>query len=128
MNLLLDTHVLLWMASGDPRTPAEAQALLNDPAHALWFSVASIWEVTIKKALDRPDFQTDPAVLRAGLLRHGFAEVAIEGRHCLAVSELPLLHSDPFDRMLLAQAKTEALHLVTADRKLGAYEGPILSV
>lgn len=125
MRLLLDTHVLLWAAAGDARLTAEARDLLLDPAHALCFSAASIWEVAIKRALDRPDFRTDPGVLRGGLLANGYAEVPVEGRHCLPLATLPAHHADPFDRVLLAQAQVEGMVFVTADTRLEAYGGAL---
>lgn len=128
MNLLLDTHFLLWVARQDVMPSAEADRLIKDPSHALWFSVASLWEVAIKRALNRPDFRTDAGVLRAGLLASGYHEMPIEGRHVLAVATLPALHADPFDRLLIAQAATEGMRLLTADRALAAYGGPVLKV
>ncbi len=128
MNLLLDTHILLWAAGRDDLMSARGDALVKDMKNTLWFSVASLWEVSIKKSLNRVDFQTDATVLRAGLLSNDYRELPIEGRHCLALASLPPIHSDPFDRMLLAQAIGEGMQLVTADKKLAAYEGPILKV
>ncbi|MFK7752879.1 MAG: type II toxin-antitoxin system VapC family toxin [Sedimentitalea sp.] len=128
MNLLLDTHLLLWVAARDDLMSPRADGLIKDSGNTLWFSVASLWEITIKRALNRPDFQTDANVLRAGLLNNDYRELAIEGRHCLALTTLPTLHNDPFDRMLLAQAMGEGLQLVTADAKLARYPGPILKV
>ncbi|MEO1457051.1 MAG: type II toxin-antitoxin system VapC family toxin [Pseudomonadota bacterium] len=125
MNLLLDTYLLLWSAGRDDLLSPEADSLVKDPANLLWFSAASIWEVALKRALDRPDFRTEPSVLRAGLLANGYRELAIDGRHCLAVSMLPRDRGDPFDRMLLAQALSEGMLLVTADRRLGACDGPV---
>lgn len=124
MNLLLDTHLLLWAAARDEQMTPMADALIKDPANRLVFSVASLWEVAIKRALNRPDFRTDPGVLRAGLLANGYEELAIEGRHTLALAALPPLHGDPFDRMLLAQAMAEGMVLLTADRQVAAYGGP----
>ena len=128
MNLLLDTHVILWMVSSEGGLSPQGNDLVQDPENKLWFSVVTLWEVTIKRTLDRPDFRTEARVLRAGLLRNGFQEIAVEGRHCLALADLPLLHSDPFDRLLIAQAMSEGMQLVTADRKVAAYDGPIVKV
>ena len=128
MNLLLDTHLLLWAASGDEPMPAAAGRAINDPDNVLWFSVASLWEVAIKRALNRPDFRTEASVLRAGLLANGYAELPVEGRHVLSLAMLPALHGDPFDRMLLAQAIADGHVLVTADRRLAAYGGPVRPV
>jgi PIN domain nuclease of toxin-antitoxin system len=124
VNLLLDTHLLLWSAFAAERiAPATAKRLL-DPANVLWFSAASIWEVAIKRALDRPDFRVDPGVLRAGLLSNGYQELPVEGRHCLGLANLPPLHSDPFDRMLVVQATAEGMILLTADPLVAVYGGP----
>lgn len=128
MNLLLDTHILLWSASNDRMMSEAADALIRDPGNRLWFSAASIWEVAIKRALDRPDFRTDPGVLRAGLLANGYEELAIEGRHILSLATLPSLHGDPFDRILIAQAMAEGMRLVTVDARVAAYGGPVLRV
>lgn len=125
MNLLLDTHLLLWTAFRPQRISAPARTLIEDPVNTLWFSAASIWEVAIKRALDRPDFRAEPSVLRAGLLANGYSELAIDGRHCLSLVSLPRLHDDPFDRLLLAQAMSEGILLLTADRRLAAYDGPV---
>lgn len=128
MNYLIDTHLLLWAAFQSARLPAAAHRIMADPAHRLWFSAASIWEVSIKRGLNRADFRVDPGALRAGLLANGYDELAIESRHCLALSALPALHSDPFDRLLLAQAITEGMILLTADHAIAAYGGPIEQV
>lgn len=128
MNLLLDTHLLLWSAAHDNLMSKDADRLVKDAANTLWFSAASIWEVANKRALDRADFRAEPSVLRAGLLENGYRELAIDGRHCLGLVTVPKHHGDPFDRMLLAQASAEGMTLLTADRRLGAYEGPVRMV
>lgn len=124
MNLLLDTHLLLWSAARDDMMSPKADRMVKDAANALWFSVASLWEVAIKRGLGRPDFRTDPGVLRAGLLANGYRELAVEGRHVLALTLMPDRHRDPFDRILLAQAGAEGLRLLTADRAVAAYGDP----
>jgi PIN domain nuclease of toxin-antitoxin system len=125
MSYLLDTHLLLW-AAGDPdRLPQAAYALIANPANALWFSAASIWEVAIKLGLGRADFQAEPSLLRTGLLDNGYGEVAIDSRHAVAIAGLPPLHKDPFDRMLMAQAMVEGLILLTVDQQVAAYGGPV---
>jgi len=125
MRLLLDTHLLVW-AMGEPeRLPAGCAAMLEDPSNSLVFSVASLWELVIKQALGRPDFNLEPSLLRQALLGGGWQELPIEASHALAVSHLPPLHSDSFDRLLLAQAQVEGLLLLTADSQLSLYPGPI---
>lgn len=128
MKLLLDTHLLLW-AAGDPRRLApDVRALLETPDNQLFFSVASLWEVAIKSGLGREDFHADAAVLRRGLVENGYLELGIAGEHAIAVANLPPLHKDPFDRMLVAQAQIEGITLLTGDPLVAAYPGPIRKV
>jgi PIN domain nuclease of toxin-antitoxin system len=125
MNLLLDTHLILW-AAGDPdRLSREARQLLLDSANELYYSVASLWEIAIKRTLDRSDFQVDPRRLWRMLPANGYRELPILGEHAVAVETLPLLHKDPFDRLLLAQARVEGLTLLTVDRLLAGYGAPV---
>lgn len=128
MKLLLDTHVLLWAAGAPKRLPAVARKLINDSRNDLLFSVASLWEIVIKRSLGRDDFRVDPRMLRRGLLDNGYAELAIRGEHALAVDSLQPFHKDPFDRLLVAQAQVESVTLLTADPLLGRYPGPIRCV
>ncbi|WP_304171889.1 type II toxin-antitoxin system VapC family toxin [Phenylobacterium aquaticum] len=134
MRLLLDTHILLWAAAGGPDAgapgamPIAAKALIQDPGNDLVFSAASIWEVAIKTGLGRSDFQVDAHLLRRGLLDNGYEELAISGVHAAAVGQLPPIHRDPFDRLLVAQAAAEGLTLVTSDAVVASYPGPIRAV
>ena len=125
MNLLIDTHLILW-AAGDPdRLSEEARQLLLDFANELYYSAASLWEVTIKRTLGRSDFQVDPRRLWRMLPVNGYRELPIAGEHAIAVEALPLLHKDPFDRLLLAQARVEGLTLLTVDQQLAEYGAPV---
>jgi len=125
MKLLLDTHFLLW-AAGDPaRLPAQARSLIENPSNEPMFSVASIWEIVIKRSLDFADFRVHPYLLRRGLLDNGYAEMALTGDHALGVAALPPIHKDPFDRILVAQALVENVLLLTGDPILIGYPGPI---
>ncbi len=126
MRLLLDTHLLLWAAAGSGLS-AEAAALIEDPENDLVFSAASIWEVAIKTALGRPDFDLDAGIFRRELLSAGYAELPITGAHAAAVATLPQLHRDPFDRVLIAQAVVEGITLLSADQAVLAYPGPVRS-
>lgn len=128
MRLLLDTHLLLWATDDSPRLPQAARELIVEPENVLFFSVASLWEVAIKRAQGRPDFRDDPHVLRRALLENDYAELAITGDHAIAVGGLPPIHKDPFDRVLIAQANVEALTLLTVDKKIAQYPGPIRKV
>jgi PIN domain nuclease of toxin-antitoxin system len=126
--LLLDTHLLLWAAGEPDRLPQEARTRIEDPATQLLFSAASLWEVTIKAGLGRVDFVIEPRLLRRGLLENGYDELPVRSAHAVAVGELPNLHRDPFDRLLVAQAQVESITLMTADAAVAAYPGPILKV
>lgn len=101
---------------------------MDDPNAEAWFSVASIWEATIKHMLGRKEFALDPGALRRGLLANGWRELAVNGAHALAVADLPPLHNDPFDRILLAQAKVEGLTLLTSDKSVARYPGRVMKV
>ncbi len=125
MTLLLDTHLLLWAAGDSGQLSSKAQNLLGDPATELMFSTASIWEIVIKSALDRDDFRVDPQRFRNGLIQNGYSELEIRSEHALAVGSLPLIHKDPFDRILIAQAQVENVTLLTTDDKMARYSGPI---
>ena len=128
MKLLLDTHLLIWAAGTPQQLSATARALINDPDNTPIFSVASLWEIAIKRGLGRPDFEVDPRRLRRGLLDNGYEELAITSAHVVAVDGLPHLHRDPFDRLLIAQAMTEGLLLLTADTRLATYPAPVRQV
>jgi PIN domain nuclease of toxin-antitoxin system len=133
VKLLLDTQILLWAAadtggSGGGNLPMAAATLIDDPDNDLLFSVASLWEVTIKHGLGREDFRIDPRLLRRGLRDNGYIELAVTGEHALAVGALPPLHKDPFGRLLVAQALTEGVTLVTADAAVANYPGAIRRV
>lgn len=128
MKVLLDTHLLLWLAIDSGQISRQARDIVEDESNDLVFSTASIWEIAIKASLKRAEFAIDPRILRRELLDNGYEELPIASRHALAILELPRLHGDPFDRLLVAQAMVEGLVLVTADDLLGRYPGPILKV
>lgn len=128
MKLLLDTHLLLWAAGEPDKLSARAKALMEDQHNVLLFSAASLWEITIKAGLGRADFQIDPHLLRRGLIENGYQELPITSQHALMVGQLPDVHRDPFDRILVAQATVEGLLLLTHDPLVQAYPGPIEAV
>ena len=128
MSLLLDTHLLLWAAGEPDRLSENARELLLDPSNQLLFSTASLWEISIKSGLGRPDFSVDARRLWRMLLLAGYRELPVLGEHSIAAGELPSLHKDPFDRMLLAQAKVEGLFLLTVDKALSQYGDPVREV
>ena len=128
MRLLPDTHLLLWSALKTSRVPPAAAALMNDPENELFFSAASIWEIAIKASRGRDDFTVNPRRLRDGLARNGYTEIAVTSDHAAIAANLALLHKDPFDRMLIAQAISEGITLLTADSIVASYPGPIRKV
>lgn len=126
MKILLDTHILLWWMAGDRRLPRPARFAIEDPANRVFVSIASLWETAIKFSLKR--VVADPEALRDAAERDGFSLLAIEARHCSAVTRLPLHHSDPFDRMLVAQALVEPMRLLTHDAQLARYSDTVTVV
>ena len=121
MKLLLDTQLLLWAAGEPKRLSAAARRLIDDPRNQPVFSAASLWEVAIKAGLGRGDFHIDARLLRRGLLDNGYDELAITGEHAVAIGNLPPIHKDPFDRMLVAQAAAEGITLLTGDEQIHRY-------
>ena len=128
MKLLLDTQLLLWAAGQPERLSAAARKQLNDPKNELLFSAASLWEIAIKNSLGREDFRVEPRLLRRGLLDNGYTELPITSQHAVTIDGLPPRHKDPFDRLLLAQAFTEGITLLTTDSQLAKYRGPVRKV
>lgn len=128
MKLLLDTQLLLWAAGQPKRLSAAARKLLNEPRNELIFSAASLWEIAIKSSLGREDFRVEPHVLRRGLLDNGYVELPVTSQHAVNIDGLPPLHKDPFDRLLLAQALSEGITLLTSDAQLAEYPGPVRKV
>lgn len=128
MKLLLDTQLLLWAAGQPERLSKLARKLLNDPQNELVFSAASLWEVAIKSSLGREDFRVEPRLLRRGLLDNGYVELPITSQHAVNIDGLPPLHKDPFDRLLLSQALSEGITLLTTDSSLAGYPGPVRKV
>ena len=121
MRILVDTHVLIWALSEPERLGTRTQQELSDTRNAILFSAASIWEIAIKAALRRSDFLVDPDELTEEAISLGFLELPISSRVAARVKDMPLIHQDPFDRLLVAQAMAEEAILLTADRKLLAY-------
>jgi PIN domain nuclease of toxin-antitoxin system len=121
VRLLLDTHLLLWAAASSERLPAEARELLEDQRNALYYSAASIWEITIKSSLRRKDFRIDLPQFLATLPEMGLIELPVTAVHAAGVARLSPIHRDPFDRLLIAQSIAEPLTLLTNDVLLDRY-------
>lgn len=125
MKLLLDTHLLLWAAAKPERLSPKALQLLEDEQNSLLFSSASLWEITIKCSLGRVDFKINPRLLRRSLLDNGYQELPVLSEHAVATADLPAIHKDPFDRILIAQATVEGFLFLTVDSLLEQYAGPV---
>jgi len=121
MRVLLDTHVLLWALAEPVRLDPETRAAIESGEVEVLFSAASIWEIAIKAGLGRSGFAFDPAEIARAAIDTGFSELAVRANAAALVGRLPLLHRDPFDRVLVAQAIVESATLFTADRQLVPY-------
>jgi PIN domain nuclease of toxin-antitoxin system len=118
MRILLDTHIYLWWLQDSPRLSPKARKLIQS-AGEVYISSASLWECSIKISLGK--LQADITELVEHINVSGFIELPVYARHSLQLSMLPELHRDPFDRLLIAQAMSEPLHLLTADHQLSGY-------
>lgn len=125
MRLLLDTQILLWITGQSDRVNAKARKAL-DSASAIYVSSASIWEIAIKSRLGKLD--ADPEAMISAIEASGFRELPVLARHTVGVAHMPLLHGDPFDRLLVAQAISETMRLLTADKNLAAYSELVITV
>jgi PIN domain nuclease of toxin-antitoxin system len=123
VRLLLDTHALLWWIDAHERLSREAYAAIEDPANDVFVSSISPWEIEVKQALGK---LRAPAHLRDRLHDAGFSPLVITLDHGFAVGELPLHHQDPFDRMLVAQARLEGLTMVTRDPQIARYDVEVM--
>jgi PIN domain nuclease of toxin-antitoxin system len=123
--LLLDTHLLIWAALTPQRLSLQTRELLEDTENELLFSVVSVWEVAIKFRARPLAFDVPPKELRRNLLANHYTELLITADHAIATAFLPALHKDPFDRLLLAQSAVEGFTLITSDRLLAQYPGPV---
>ena len=124
MNLLLDTHVLLWWLNDHPNLSRRAKTAISDGQNLVFVSAAVIWEIQIKRALGKLKI---PANFRKVLEQQEFEPLDITAEHAYAVTDLPPHHRDPFDRILVAQAKVEGLTIVTRDNQIKKYKIPVIN-
>jgi PIN domain nuclease of toxin-antitoxin system len=125
MRLLIDTHIFLWAMSGDKQLTKKAQAIMLS-AETVFVSAASIWEIGIKSGIGKLDADVNELVAR--MEEAGFRELPVTAAHAAAVRDLPDIHRDPFDRLLIAQAITEPLRLLTDDDTVGKYSDLVISI
>ncbi len=128
MNLLLDTHVALWAIVDSPRLSQKARDLIESPRATVWVSVASLWEIAIKHGLGRGDMPVAAAEAARYFQDSGYRTLSIDPEHAVTIQDLPAIHQDPFDRMLVAQALTEPMRLLTADTQIAKYSDTIVLV
>jgi len=128
MRLILDTNVLIRALIDPSRLSPDARHVLEDPEHEVFFSAASIWEIAIKSALGKADFQVSPEKIVESAEASGFVELPVRASAALKVARLPHLHRDPFDRLLVAQAMSEPAQLYTTDKELAAYSELVVCV
>lgn len=127
MALLLDTHAFLWLLEGNPNLSAAALAALVDPANDVFLSVASVWEIAIKVSNQKMTLKEPLDVLLSKwAVAFDIELLPITEKHALEVLTLPHHHRDPFDRIMIAQAMTEAMTIVTADTRFAAYGVPVI--
>jgi PIN domain nuclease of toxin-antitoxin system len=128
VRVLLDTHLLLWLALDDPKCPERVREWASDAGNEVLFSAASIWEVAALNSRKERRFPFSAEELRTALVESGYVEVPVEGRHAALVEGLPRHHADPFDRMLVAQAMAEGCVLATHDHVLPLYGEMVVRV
>ena len=126
MRILLDTHIFVWWLANDRKLPKAADALILDPDNEIHVSAASIWEIAIKEALGQ--IQVDPSLLVTSIADSGFCELPVTARHAIETGKLPPHHRDPFDRLLVAQSRTEPMYLLSHDRQLAVYGDTVLII
>lgn len=128
MRLLLDTHVALWAITDSPSLPMKARDLIASARVDVWVSVASVWEISIKHALGRGDMPISGRQSLHYFGVSGYRILPIEPEHAAAVEDLPMHHADPFDRLIVAQALTEPMRLLTHDRVMPRYSDTIIQI
>jgi len=126
MNLLLDTHTLLWFLTDSPKLPSNVRDALKDLSNPTFVSMVSLWEVALKHSLGRLELHAEPERFFDLVEESGFRLLPIDPAHILGMTRLTLHHQDPFDRLLIAQAQFERLTLVSKDSMFSRYDVPLL--
>ena len=123
---LLDTNVLLSAVIAPEWLSPDVQETLSLPNNIVYFSAASIWEIAIKRSLHKSDFDFSPEDIHSLALETGFVELTVQAEHCYALADMPWLHRDPFDRLLIAQAQSLPAYLLTSDKVLDQYSDLVI--
>lgn len=128
MKLLLDTHVLLWFQAGDPALPQAAEQAIRSEANEAYVSMVSFWEIGLKHGIGKLPLGMPLDAFFQTITDAPFKVLPLERPHILGASALPLHHRDPFDRMIIAQARHEGMHLITVDAQFKAYDVPLIGL
>lgn len=126
MNLLIDTHVLIWFLNGDSQLSEKARNAIEDTGNNKIVSIASIWEISIKVSLKRLRFPHGLKQFLSLIEENGFEILPISFEHTIILSDLEFIHRDPFDRLLIAQCLSENLTIITRDELIGNYNIPLI--
>jgi PIN domain nuclease of toxin-antitoxin system len=126
MKLLLDTHILLWWLNDDEKLPEKTKYLIEQPDNVVYVSHISLWEIQIKIMIGK--LHAELSAIVEQLPKNNFLELASRTNHIITLSQLPMHHQDPFDRMLIAQAISEPLNLITHDKNVALYSDSIILV
>ena len=123
MKILLDTHALLWIIMDDDRLSNVSREVFLDTNNSLYFSIISLWEICIKRSLNKLTLKDGwLQLIQKEMKNNSIQWLPVEINHCVKIGELPFLHRDPFDRMLIAQAMSENLSILTRDSRFSDYE------
>jgi PIN domain nuclease of toxin-antitoxin system len=128
LNLLLDTHVALWAITDSPKLPKKAREMIESPKSSVWISAATVWEIAIKHSLGRGDMPVSSQDALRYFRESGYRFLPVEPEHAAAVEDLQPHHGDPFDRILVAQAITEPMRLITHDPMVARYSDTIIEI
>lgn len=128
MNLLFDTHVALWAITDSPKLTKKAREMIESPKSSVWISAATVWEIAIKHSLGRGDMPVSSLDAMRYFRESGYRFLPIEPEHAAAVEDLPTHHTDPFDRILIAQALFEPMRLITHDSMVARYSDTIIEI
>ena len=128
MKYLLDTHIILWAGFDVKRLSRKAKSILENPENALYFSPVSLWEVSIKHEKHPKQMAITSERVWEIAIKMGFIELPVRSRHGVNIANLPDIHNDPFDRMLITQARSDGLYLLSHDDKVIAYGAHVVKV
>ena len=128
MKYLLDTHIILWAGFDVKRLSRKAKSILENPENALYFSPVSLWEISIKHEKHPEQMAITSERVREIAVKMGFIELPVRSRHGVDIANLPDIHNDPFDRMLITQARSDGLYLLSHDDKVIAYGASVVKV